>query len=239
MKKFFEGMMVLLLGAFWACQEENKPNDIDKDSAYGCIMGTITFFNTGVVTDAYVRLLMPETFQTVYSSLLGQDGRYSIDNIDTGSYILKVYKSGFIDTIFPEAIHIYPKSLNKGECRQMDWAISKLPPRMNILYVNEDIPLDTLDFGTTDNRMYFRIYNGGSQTCIWSSDFKEVASIPANGWLKSMSPSGGNIKPGEMQIVSVEINRIALSIDSGASGVKFLIQSDNSGGCVLTVVVRK
>ncbi|MCM1041481.1 MAG: carboxypeptidase-like regulatory domain-containing protein [Bacteroides sp.] len=223
-----------------ACNTETgKDKDRRFNDTHGCIRGTVTFFNTGEVTDAYVRLLLPGTQTAIYSCLINRTGNYRIDDVDTGHYEIRIFKQGFIDTVFPGMVYILPKSLTDGECWQMDCAISMLPPRMNLLEVNANIPLDTLDFGTTDTKLYFRIYNGSGHTCTWTSDFEDVKL--QNNWLKSIDPPSGILKPNETGLVGIEIDRSIVGNSGFASGhkaAKFLIRSDNSGGCVLTVLAE-
>lgn len=219
--------------------EMNDSHDKWFNDTHGCVSGTVTFFNTGTVTDAYVRLLLPGSQTAIYSCLINSHGDYVIDNVDTGNYVIRIFKQGFVDTVFSEHVYIRPKSLTNGECWKMDCAISMLPPRMTLLEVNTDTQLDTLDFGTIDTKLYFRICNFSSQTCIWTSDFDEVRQ--QNKWLKSMQPVSGSMKPNETNLVSVEINREVswiTGVTRGNKSAKFLIKSNNSGGYVLTVLAE-
>lgn len=241
MRTFFGyALFFLLLFVFVSCENEARiggTGNVSLDDIQGCISGKITFYNTGEVTDAYVRLLLPESQTAIYSCLINRFGDYEINNVDTGNYVIRIHKQGFVDTIFPGLVYILPKSLTGGECRKMDCAISMLPPRMQLLEVNTDTPLDTLDFGTTDTKLYFRIYNGSGQVCAWTSDFNEVRQ--QNKWLKVMSPMSGSVKPNETSLVSVEIDRERLDFgEMNCKVAKFLIKSDHSGGCVLTVLAK-
>ena len=210
-----------------------------KQKKCGCITGKVTFYNTGKVANAYVRLMQSETSEAIYSGKIGSMGNYNIDNIEPGSYIFKVYKMGFIDTIFPEKIRIQPAYQNDNKCRQMDWAIVmpvvKLKP-LRVLDVNTNMPLDTLDFGTTADRLYFKIRNDNNVACQWESDFWRVQAN--NGWLSGMEPKQGTIAPYNEAIISVTISRSSsLNMTRGEESAVFKIES-NMGGWVMTVLAN-
>lgn len=212
------------------CEKEKNHKE---NKELGCITGKVTFFNTGQVTNAYVRLMSPNTSEAVYSGRIGGRGDYKIDNVEPGSYIFKVYKFGFIDTIFPEMIKIMPAYQNNNECRQMDWAISVAVEPLQVLDVNTNEPLDTLDFGTSMDNLYFKIRNRNGVTCTWTSDFLNVSY--GLDWLSEMNPSMGRVEAYSEQVVGVRINRTPWEVSRGIKVANFMIES-NLGGWVITVV---
>ena len=210
-----------------------------KQKKCGCITGKVTFYNTGKVANAYVRLMQSETSEAIYSGKIGSMGNYNIDNIEPGSYIFKVYKMGFIDTIFPEKIRIQPAYQNDNKCRQMDWAIMmpvvELKP-LRVLDVNTNMPVDTLNFGTTADRLYFKIRNDNNVACQWESDFWNVRSGAQ--WLSSMEPQSGSVNPYSEKVISVKITRnLSWSEPRGEKAAVFKIES-NMGGWVITVLAN-
>ena len=115
----------------------------------------------------------------------------------------------------------------------MDWAISKLPPNLYIVYVGTENKRDTLDFGMEENRLYFQIYNNSANTYTWFTDFEEVKLDKK--WLGIMNPVTGTLYPNDKpEIIAVTIDRTKLV--SGKNTAKFLIDSDRGGGGVLTVI---
>lgn len=236
MKKIF---LFIVTGALLlsACDEGRKDTKLieeseqTKDSELGCISGKITIFNTGNVTDAYVRLSLSENGDVIYSELIAANGDYTIDKIKEGRYFFRVFKAGFVDTLFNETIKIQPKVFNNGNCRQMDWAISKLPPNLYIVEVNSETRINTLDFGNHEDRLYFQIYNNSANTYTWFTDFDEVKLN--KGWLTAMSPVSGTLSPNKAAIIMITIDRHKL--EPGTNSAKFLIDSNNGGGGVLTI----
>lgn len=170
----------------------------------GCITGTVTFFNTGSVTDAYVQLLLMEKDEVVYSSVINESGHYTIDNITPGSYRFKVYKKGFVDTVFAETVQILSSEKNQGECWSMAWTIMKLPPKLCIVD-NEGQTIDSLNYGSAvdDIARSFNIFNDASQTLRW-----EITKTAA--WISSVSRDSGELRPGGTQAVIVTIDREGL-----------------------------
>jgi hypothetical protein len=212
-------------------QEPEKP----EISKLGCVTGKITIFNTGSVTDAYVRLSLSEKGEAIYSKLIATNGDYTIDNVEEGTYYFKVFKQGTVDILFHETIRVQPKELNDGKCRQMDWAISKLPPNLYIVEVGTENKIDTIDFGMSENRLYFQIYNNSENTYTWCTDFDEVKLDKK--WLGAMNPTTGTLYPNDKpEIITITIDRTKLV--SGKNTAKFLINSDKDGGGVLTIIAE-
>ncbi len=235
-KTFLLSVIGMLL--FSACQKYKDEKPVEKpiedqqpDDRLGCITGKITIFNTGGTTDAYVQLLASKNGGAIYSKRLGTNGDYTIDNVSEGVYYFKVYKKNFVDTLFHETIRILPKAQNGGDCRSMDWAISKLPPHLYVVGVNTENVIHVLDFGESDERCYFQLYNNSETTYSWSTDFDEVRQTKR--WLGSMNKVTGSLKPNETESISITIDRSGLEI--GENTAKFLIDSDKGGGWELTI----
>lgn len=216
------------------CEREKHIEQEKKE--LGCITGKVTFFNTGKVTDAYVRLMLPNTLEAIYSGRIGSKGDYKIDNVEPGTYIFKVYKVGFIDTIFPEVVRIMPAFQNGNECRQMDWAITMKTEPLQVLDVNTNKTLDTLNFGNSIDKLYFKIRNGNAFVCNWSSNFQDVRNSVC--WLSTMSSLfGGSIDAYSEKVVCVEVRRSSCYFMHGKYEAKFMIES-NIGGWVITTVAE-
>lgn len=232
MKKIFVLIMIGML-LFAACEKDGKNTEEQpQNNKLGCITGKITIFNTGNATDAYVRLSASENGDALYSELIKSDGDYTINNVQEGLYFFRVYKQGFVDTLFNETIKILPKELNGGNCRKMDWAISKLPPHLYIVEVNTENVIHTLDFGSSDDRMYFQIYNNSENTYTWSTDFDDVKLTKK--WLNTMNKTAGTLKQNSPENITITIDRTKL--DAGKNTTKFLVDSDKGGGWELTVI---
>jgi hypothetical protein len=236
MRKLYLLAMIVMCGIllFFACNkgEENPDSNQGQGQSEGCVTGKITIFNTGSIdeTHAYVRLSLSEKGEVIYSKLIQPSGDYTID-VKEGTYFFRVYKQDFVDTLFNETIKIQPKVLNGG-CRQMDWAISKLPPHLYLVEVNTENVIDTLDFGSYEDRLYFQIYNNSTNTYTWFTDFEDVKSTKK--WLRSMSPISGTLNLNELVVITITIDRTML--DAGQNSTKFLIDSNKGGGGVLTVI---
>jgi hypothetical protein len=234
-------LLLVIIGAllFSTCKKDEKCTCTEQeqeqpgDNKLGCIEGKITFFNTGSVTDAYVMLSSIQEEGPFYRELIKSNGDYTIDNVEEGTYFFKVEKAGAEDNIFPETIKIEPKALNEGGCRKMDWAISKLPPHLYLVEVNTENVLDTIDFGSYGDRYYFQIYNNSANTYTWSTDFEEVKS--SKKWLGTITPNAGTLKSNDNPVtVIITIDRTKL--ETGQNSAKFLINSDNGGAKVLTII---
>jgi hypothetical protein len=214
--------------------EQGKEPETPENKQLGCITGKITIFNTGSVTDAYVRLSLSREGEALYSGKIGSNGDYTIDNVKEGTYFLNVYKPGFVDTLFNKAISIQSKALNGDYCRPMDWAITKLPPSLYIVEVGTEKKINTLDFGISGNRLYFQIYNNSTNTYKWCTDFEEVKLD--HEWLGTMTPIRGSLSPNDNpEIITLTIDRTKLQ-SGQPSSTQFLIKSDKSGGGVLTII---
>jgi len=236
--------LLVIIGVFFliACDKsENNTvpeNEQPQKNTLGCITGKITIFNTGSVTDAYVRLSLSENGAAIYSKLIASNGDYTIENVEAGTYFFRVYKQGHLDELFNEAIEIQPKEQNGGSCRLMDWAITKLPPSLYIVAVGTENKIDTLDFGISENRLYFQIYNNSTNTYTWFSDFEEVKLDADKKWLSSMNPIGGTLTPSDKpEIITITIDRTKL--DTGINRAKFLIDSDRGGGEILNIIATR
>lgn len=232
MKKMF---MLAVIGMFLlpACEKDTKeePMEEKQPDKLGCITGKITIFNTGSSTDANVQLLTSKRGEIIYSKKIEANGDYTIDNVKEGIYYFKVYKKNFVDTLFPETIKILPKEQNGGDCRSMDWAISKLPPHLYVVEINTENVIHTLDFGSSEDRLYFQLYNNSETTYSWSTDFDEVKQTKR--WLDKMDKKTGTLKPNDTESISITIDRSRLGI--GNNTAKFLIDSDKGGAWELTV----
>jgi len=240
MKRVF---LLLAIGTllFTSCKQPDQPEQERDPEApsepqppsdnRGCITGTITIFNTGELTDAFVRLYLYKGGEVIHSDRIDSRGHFTIDNVEEGTYFFGVYKQGTIDTLFNDAIRILPKVLNNDACRRMDWAISKLPPNLYIVEVGTENRINTLDFGTYEDRLYFQIYNNSAITYTWFTDFEEVKR--SREWLGTMQPLGGTLQPNSAVIITLTIDRNKL--DAGLNSARFLIDSDSGGGGVLTV----
>lgn len=204
---------------FWACEEDKTE---DKPADQGCITGKITFFNTESIVEAYVQLLSKENKEIVYSGLINNtSGDYKIDNVEPGSYRFRVFKLGFIDTVFSDAIQIKSKVSNDGECRQMDWAIWKRPSCLDVVDAT-GMALDTLDYGASDDDISrsFNIFNNDSKPLNWK--IRKTAE-----WISSVSEESGILKPGETKSIIVVINRKKLNV--GENKTTMHIYSDDCG----------
>jgi hypothetical protein len=229
-KRFVLAMISMFL--FTTCNKDGKNTEEEQleDNKLGCITGKITIFNTGSVTDAYVRLSTSESGNALYSGQI-KDGDYTINNVQEGTYFFRVYKQGFVDTLFNETIKILPKELNSGSCRRMDWAISKLPPHLYVVEVNSENVIHTLDFGSSDDRLYFQIYNNSETIYTWSTDFDDVKLTKK--WLNTMNKTSGILRLNDPENITITIDRTKLG--TGKNTTKFLIDSDKGGGWELTV----
>lgn len=189
-----------------------------EEEEKGCITGTVTFFNTGSVTDAYVQLLLLEKNEVVYSGVINEMGCYTIDNIIPASYRFRVYKKGFVDTVFSETVQILSTEKNQGECWGLDWTIMKLPPRLSIVDNNGE-SVDSLNYGSAvdDVARSFNIFNDASHTLHW-----EITKTAA--WISSISRDSGELRPGGTQAVIVAIDRDKLQ--SGMNETTLHITSD-------------
>ena len=221
---------------FTACKDSDQPEqgkepETPEKKQLGCVTGKITIFNTGSVTDAYVRLSLSENGDAIYSKLIASNGDYTIDNVEEGTYFFRVYKQDFVDELFDEAIRVQPKVLNGGNCRQMDWAITKLPPNLYIVEVNSETKITKLDFDNNEDRLYFQLYNNSATTYTWFTDFEDVKLTKK--WLGTWNPISGTLKPNEAKIITITIDRTKL--ESGQNTARFLIDSDKGGGGELTI----
>lgn len=232
--KYIYMLMTIEILLFFACDKEKVDSTQVEDASFGCITGKITIFNTGSVTDAYVQLSISENSDAIYSKLIASDGDYTIDNVEEGTYFFSVYKQGFIDTLFNEAIRIQPQVLNDGNCRQMDWAISSLPPHLYVVEVNTENVISTLDFGNSDDMLYFQIYNNSENTYKWWSNFEDVKLTRE--WLNTMTYSLDTVTltPNETKNITLAIDRT--NLNTGQNTANILIDSDNGGGWVLSIV---
>lgn len=217
---------------FSACNQGEKDKEQPDENTLGCVTGKITIYNTGSVIDAYVRFSLTKEGEAIYSELIDSDGDYTIDNVEEGTYFFRVYKQGFVDTLFIETISVQPKVQNGGYCRQMDWAITKLPPHLYVVEVNTENVINTLDFGNTEDRLHFQIYNNSENTYTWWSDFEDVKSTKK--WLNSMTIPSSSLVPKETKNITITIDRTQL--ESGPNTAKILIDSDKGGGWVLSII---
>lgn len=220
-----------------ACEKDKGTTEEEQqlENKLGCITGKITIFNTGNSTDAQVQLLTSKHGEIIYNKRIETNGDYTIDNVKEGIYYFKVYKKDFVDTLFPETIKILPKKQNGGDCRSMDWAISKLPPHLYVVEINTENVIYTLDFGESEERFYFQLYNNSETTYSWNTDFDEVKQSKA--WLSKMDKKVGSLKPNETESISITIDRSKL--ERGKNTAKFLIDSDKGGAWELTVIATR
>ena len=230
MRKIFT-LAVSGMFLFLGCGEDKGSAGQESENKLGCITGKITIFNTGSSTAAHVQLLISKNGEAIHRERIGRNGDYTIDNVEEGVYYFKVYKKNFVDTLFHETIRILPKEQNGGSCRNMDWVISMLPPRLYVLEVNTNNEIYTLDFGESDDQFYFQLYNNSDTTYSWSTDFDEVKQRKT--WLDKIDKTMGTLKPNEAENISITIDRSKLEI--GKNTAKFLIDSDKGGGWELTI----
>ncbi|MDE7149808.1 MAG: carboxypeptidase-like regulatory domain-containing protein, partial [Bacteroidales bacterium] len=229
--KTIKSIALFVCGALfiWSCDDEYVIKKKDKELApdYGCITGKITFYNTESVIGAYVQLISKEKGEVVYSGLINQGGGYTIENIVPDTYKFRVYKSGYIDTVFSSTVLIRPQSQQGNSCTNLDWAITKLPPLLRIVDDKGKV-IDTLYFGSDkeDNARLFSIFNDSPKNLYWS------ITKPAQ-WISSINPGNGSLRPGESKPVIVNIDRKKIS--AGVNKTVLQIISEE-GSKQLTVI---
>ncbi|MCM1169799.1 MAG: DUF1566 domain-containing protein [Bacteroides sp.] len=222
----------LVLAIFGLILDSCESDLWDKSQKKGCIMGTITFYNTESVVNAYVQLLSKDKNEIVYSGLINSRGNYKIDNVSPASYRFKVFKLGYIDTIFKGDVQIKSKASNNGSCCQLDWAVAKIPPRLNIVD-DEGLKLDSLNFGANDDDISrsFCIFNNDSKTLNW----KIETNAP---WISSVSKKNGTMRPGGTQSVIVTIDRKKLSEGENKTSIH-IISEESVKQLVVIAIGRK
>lgn len=214
----------------YACKDNQEIKD--ESTPLACISGIIYKYNTGNSTNALVELVKDGVI--VHAEEIGQDGSYEIKDIKEGTYIFQVHKLGFdnIDEDFgthPISITFLPG----GRCVRQDYPISKIPPTLNVVEINDpEKTKSVLTFSESKIEDHFRIYNNSSQTLTWHIDWE--AEQTDCKWLKSISCTSDTIKPGEGTNVIIRIDPARLNGGEEQTAI-YIDGGKESGGWILTL----
>jgi hypothetical protein len=240
MKKTIFSILIGLL-LISACDNNDSPtkDDLQTDNtkgsgALGCILGTITVFNTGNTTDALVIFRSYDTDAIVWSKKIDEKGIYETDKLfKAGDYYQQIVKIDYIDTLYFYSRKITVNPLTNGLCTNIDWHIEAEAKTLWIVDINSpEQRIDTLNFGSSETIKQFQIRNKGGIRFDWwiiKQNYDWIKDITYRG----ITTTEGTLKLNDYINLELEIDRSKLQENS----VTFLIDSDYGGGRVLTVKV--
>ncbi len=196
---------------FVGCKKEEVP--------LGSLYGTVNEKVTGnAIANVSVELIKSDE-KSGESIITDDDGAFEFRNIEEGVYNLHFRKTGY-ESVTKEGIAVKGGTTGKPIFVQ----IEKLPPSFRIIDDSgEDIKEIYFGYEPEDNMRTFTILNDGKDKFEWF--------IPAEGrpkWIKTISPSEGELRSGKSQSVLVVIDRYALK--EGNNEATIIVQTNNNVG---------
>lgn len=208
MKRFYYFFLLFLVFFASSCEKVKEP-------LTGSIYGTVNDKATGdPIFNVNVKLV-----ESSESITTGSDGVFEFHNLEEGIYCLQFTKIGYkSDT--KNNIAVKGGINYKPVFVQME----KLPPSFRIIDDSgKDITEINFGYEPEDNMRTFTILNDGEDKFEWS--------IPAEGrakWIKTISPSDGELRSGKSQPVLVVIDRDVLK--EGNNEATIVVQTTNNVG---------
>ena len=201
--------IVLLL--FAGCNNE----EVQLGSLYGTVNEKVT---GNAIANVSVELIKSDE-KSGESITTDDDGSFEFRSIEEGVYNLLLQKPGY-ESVTKEGIVVKGGTTSKPVFVQME----KLPPSFRIIDDSgKDITEINFGYEPEDNMRTFTILNDGEDKFEWS--------IPAEGrakWIKTISPSDGELRSGKSQPVLVVIDRDVLK--EGNSEATIVVQTTNNVG---------
>ncbi len=182
----FLSMGVFALFAFTGCG--------DDELLPGSISGIVTDKATGEPIRSTGVELSPSGARAV----TGDDGYYVFSNVEPGEYTLSVVKTGY-EPYVSNVIKVV-----SGEDMPHNIQLTLEPPSLRIVDDSKN-DISELDFGSSpdDNTRMFNIFNDGESTIQWNV----TTTVD---WIKDVSRKEGELAPGKIQAVIVQIDRSLL-----------------------------
>lgn len=168
----------------------------------------------GIVTEASSNQPLQGVSVTINplgrSYTTGADGRYEFKDIDYGSYVIQVSKTGYKSDQRNIDVRV-------AEISNLDFQLSPASPVLEIVQ-------KTLDFGNDANSLALDIKNPGYGTLNWQ--LTENAA-----WL-TCNPTTGSVQAGQQQSIVVTVDRSTLSRGNYSENITF---TSNGGSSVVQV----
>jgi len=225
-------VIILLLSSCDKNPTQEQPTQTDT---LGCVSGKITVFNTGNTIDALVIFRNFDTDAVVWSKKIDEKGIYKTEKLfKAGDYYQQIVRVDYIDTLYFYSRKITVPLLTNGQCTNIDWHIEAEAKTLWVVDINNPGQrIDTLKFGSFETKKQFQIRNkGGLRFDWWISKhlYNWITNVTDS---KGVTTITGTLKPNQSISLELEIDRSKLPPDP----VTFLIDSDEGGGRILTVIV--
>lgn len=233
--------LLLAISFISSCtDDENEEESVTTETGAG-IYGVITDEATGEpINAAGVGLYLctewsPESLlykgrEYITSTVTGSEGQYEFTNLEAGTYVINVTKTGYIDIDNTSwyAINYAPYygtltlwEVESGKTFKGDVQIEKQPAVLRIVDDN-GIEISSLSFGSSESDVtrLFNIFNDSSESIEW-----EI--ITNASWISSVSKTSGTLTAGKTQGIVITIDRNELLVGENTTTIHITSSNGN------------